>query len=177
MKQTIANFLENPAMVDKRTKKEKRRLDKTIRKEKQKDYFSYKHPVSIRNIENAFKEAIAENEKLATLMKKYNVNLTSVQFTRKDEHDELDEIIPPKFTFIEKTRRQLDEEKSKSNERVQIAKDLIYMSNENYEIFRRVSQLDMPSLHVVKTIQVNQRETYVKCSVSHSALSIIELFR
>ena len=34
-----------------------------------------------------------------------------------------------------------------------MAKDFVYMSNQQYEDFRRISQLELPSIHVVKSIQ------------------------
>ena len=151
LKQTIANFLENPSMIE---EKHAKLVEKAIEKKKHKDYFSYKHPVSLRNIDNAFREAIAGNQELTNLMNRYNVSLASMTFTRKEERDEIDANLPTKFIFQNMTRRQIEEERQISNERVQMAKDYVYMSNDQYSLFRRISQLDMPSISVVKNVQV-----------------------
>ena len=154
MRHTIANLLTNPKMIEKKAEKERKKIEKTIKKRNQKDFFSYKHSSSIRVIKNEYKAAISSNAELNRLNDKYKIKIGSLVFMRPDESDELDDITPAEFRFIDKTQQQIDIEKQEANARIQKAKDYIYMSNDHYKDFQRISQLEMPSLYVIKCIQV-----------------------
>ena len=155
IKYSVLNLLTNPSLV------------------KESHFFSLSRDAQQR-IESKIKQAIAVNIDLNSILKRHGIRLQKMSFNRIDKTDQLDEFIPPQITFIDKTQRQIDEEQKKSNERVQKAKDFVFMSNDSYKDFRRISQLDMPTLYIVKSIQgalnreqlvpnANQHGLYFNC--------------
>ena len=152
LKKTIANLLTQPSMIEEKKK---------IKKAKQGLIFRTGRSDTRNLIERTIRKALAANEELTSVLANYKIRLRSLDFIRADDEDEIDAYIPPQLNFINKTQSQVDEEQKKSHQRIQMAKDMIFMSDKNYEVFRNISQLEMPSLTSVKCIRVIIIFTYI----------------
>ena len=56
-----------------------------------------------------------------------------------------------KLNFIEKTKSEIETDKLETVMRVQMAKDMSFLADDNYTMFRKISKInELPSIHYIR---------------------------
>ena len=137
----IKDILDNTSVVDNgRIKRKKEFIGISCKKTK-------------KAVEQQLKDAISQCESLNALMRLHNLRLPALNFIRGSPSDAPETAISPQVNITDKTQSQIDEEELELNKRIHRAKDITYMSDKQYQVFRDITQLSMPPIHAVKSLQ------------------------
>ena len=118
------------------------------KKRKCKSYFSL-CPKRRSEIDTLIIQQMNANQKLNQILLEHDVQIRRVEIIILNEDKKLKNMIEIKA--INKTQSQIDFERKTLIERISMAKDICFISDKSYALFKILTQLEIPTIHYIRT--------------------------